>query len=162
ATMSSIVTAPSANLLADTIFANGLGAHPEGLVSEDETADVVQELLPLRQRMSPIMIAAHGSVDHKLGAELAMLNLAELQALRTHISLRQTQFITFLPTQLFVKIIQIFYGYGDSGVPGTVMTEGPACLRAEKLSWAEYVQVQEENADLGEVIRTRATADLVQ
>src|SRR5699024_12018130 len=85
--MSSIVTAPSANLLADTIFANGLGAHPEGLVSEDETADVVQELLPLRQRMSPIMIAAHGSVDHKLGAELAMLNLAELQALRTQITL---------------------------------------------------------------------------
>lgn len=160
--MSSIVTAPSANLLADTIFANGLGAHPEGLVSEDETADVVQELLPLRQRMSPIMIAAHGSVDHKLGAELAMLNLAELQALRTQITLREKQLLTHQPTQLFAPINPKDHGFVDSVVPDTAMTEGPARLRAEKLSLAEYVQVQEENADLGEVIRTRATADLVQ
>src|SRR5699024_12670900 len=97
ATMSSIGPAPSAHRLADTISANGLGAHPEGLGSEDETADVAQELLPLRQRMSPIMIAAPGSVDHKLGAELAMLNLAELQALRTQITLREKQLLTHQP-----------------------------------------------------------------
>src|SRR5699024_9037099 len=90
---------PSVSLLADTIFANGLGANPNGLLSED--VDAVEDLLPLRQRMSQTMMAAHDSVDDKLGSELAMCSLAELQALRTQITLREKQLLTHETADLF-------------------------------------------------------------
>ncbi|WP_022869447.1 HNH endonuclease [Yaniella halotolerans] len=160
--MSHTVTAPSANLLADTIFANGLGAHPEGLVSEDDTPDPTQELLPLRQRMSSTMLTAHDAVDDKLGSELATFTLAELQALRTQITLREKQLLTHEPTDLFAPIDPKDHGFVDSVVPDTATREDTACPQSGKLSLAEYVQIQEENTDLAEIVSTRATADLVQ
>lgn len=160
--MSQALTAPSTNLLADTIFANGLGAHPDGLVCDDENIDVIEELLPLHQRMSQTMLVAHDSVDDKIGSDLATLNLAELQALRTQITLREKQLLTHEPTDLFAPVDPTDHGFANCVNPDTEKSENTACVQADKLSLAEYVQIQQENADLTEIVGTRATADLVQ
>lgn len=157
---SSTAAAPSVSLLADTIFANGLGANPNGLLSED--VDAVEDLLPLRQRMSQTMMAAHDSVDDKLGSELAMCSLAELQALRTQITLREKQLLTHETADLFAPIDPKDHGFVDSVNPDTDSTDAAASVPAEKLSLVEYVQIREENADLAGIVSTRATADLVQ
>ena len=126
--------APSVSLLADTIFANGLGANPNGLLSED--VDAVEDLLPLRQRMSQTMMAAHDSVDDKLGSELANCSLAELQALRTQITLREKQLLTHETADLFAPIDPKDHGFVDSVSPDTDSTDAAASVPAEKLSLA--------------------------
>lgn len=155
---------PSVNVLADTIFANGLGANPDGLLSDaDNEFDVVDELLPLRQRMSEVMMAAHESIDEKAGAVLADLSLAELQALQTQIRLREQQLLTGSePTELFAPIRPEDHGFHKSIVP-TAEVPSPQLKRSlDRLSLVEYVQIREESADLAETVSTRATADLVK
>lgn len=162
--MISTAAAPSANLLADTIFANGLGANPNGLLSEDDDVDAVEELLPLRQRMSDAMITAHESVDGKLGSALATCTLTELQALRTQITLREKQLLitTDDMTELLAPIDPEAHGFAGSTIPSEPPTAAADRVSAEKLSLVEYVQIREENADLAEIVSTRATADLVK
>src|SRR5699024_4732099 len=74
----------SGSLLAETIFANGLGANPTGLVVDDEHFNAIEDLLPLRQRMSDVMITAHESVHRQVGEALADFTLAELQRSEEH------------------------------------------------------------------------------
>lgn len=154
---------PSANLLADSIFANGLGAHPTGLLSGTDDMDAVEALLPLRQRMSDVMLAAHESVDQQLGPTVATLNLAELQALRTQITLREKQLLVTSENaaDLFAPIDPKDHGFATSIIPHAQAPDDAGPNSTDKLSLMEYVQIREENADLAKIVSTRATADLV-
>lgn len=154
---------PSINLLADTIFANGLGAHPNGLLPDCDDIDAVEHLVPLRQRMSDVMVTAHETVDEKMGSALADLNLAELEALRTQITLREKQVLTTSElTEVFAPLDPKDHGFAASTGPEHEAATAPDRTTEGHLSLVEYVQIREENADLAETVSTRATADLVQ
>src|SRR5699024_8412955 len=95
----------SGNLLAETIFANGLGANPSGLVVHDAFLNAVDDLLRLRQRMSDVMMTAHESVDRQVAEALADFTLAELQALKSQIPLREKPLLTTTEhSELFASI----------------------------------------------------------
>lgn len=153
----------SVNLLADTIFANGLGADPRGLVTHDDQFDAIEDLLPLRQRMSHVMISAHASVDRILGEHLAQLTLAELQALKTQVTLREKQLMTTQDhTELFAEEHVEYYGKPTSVDPEPDAAQTAPAEQSEKLSLLEYAQIREENTNLAEVVCVRSTADLVK
>ncbi len=154
--------APSLNLLADSIFANGLGADPIGLVTPDDDYDAIEDLLPLRQRMSDIMVAAHESVDQQVGTSLAGLTLAELQALRTQITLREKQLLTTNSVdELFDPIDPATFRTEET--ESTSATEpAPQPVAESRLTLLEYAQIREEYTNLANVVCTRTTADLVQ
>lgn len=183
----SVTAAPTAtaNLLADTVFAHGLGSDPTGLTEDTADTFLVEDLLPIRQRMSDAMLAAHASVDTKIGVTLLEFNVAELQALKTQLALREKQLLIREDhRELFAPIDPAQHGFGDSTIPSTVYgtdpqpvhqdtvpaapgeasteraPEDPACRM--KLSLVEYAQIREESADLDDVVTTRATADLVK
>ena len=153
-------TTTSLNLLADSIFANGLGANPTGLVTPDDDYDAVADLLPVRQRMSPVMIAAHEAVDQQVGASIATFDLAQLQAVRTQIALREKQLLTTTAqNELFASIDPNEFRTHDPE-PSEHSSSGPA--QDTGLTLLEYTQIREEHTNLDEVVSTRATADLVQ
>lgn len=153
----------SGNLLAETIFANGLGTNPTGLVVDDEHFNAIEDLLPLRQRMSDVMITAHESVDRQVGEALADFTLAELQALKTQITLREKQLLTTTEhSELFASIDPQEFGVADSAVPVATPAATAQVRASEKLSLLEYAQIREEHTHLSTVVCTRTTADLVQ
>lgn len=153
---------PSINLLSDTIFANGPGVDPTGLLPAGGDIDAVEHLLPLHQRMSGVMIAAHESVDRKLGAAIADLTVAELEALRTQITLREKQVLTSSsPTEVFAPLLPGDYGFTKASSPESDEATTSRRNTDERLSLVEYAQIREENAALAETVSTRATADLV-
>ena len=153
----------SVNLLADTIFSNGLGANPRGLISHDEHFDAIEDLLPLRQRMSNVMISAHASVDRSMGAQLSKLTLAELQALRTQITLREKQLMaTENHTELFAEEHLAHYEKPNADASGSPDASTGTPSHSDKLSLLEYAQIRQENTNLAEVVCVRSTADLVK
>lgn len=153
----------SVNLLADTIFSNGLGANPTGLVSDDDHFDAVEDLLPLRQRMSQVMISAHASVDRTMGEQLSRLTLAELQALRTQIILREKQLVTTEDhSELFAEMHPKHHGQHNSQAADPTDVPSSGTEHSDKLSLLEYVQIREENTNLSEIVCVRSTGDLVK
>lgn len=161
----------SVNLLADTVFANGLGADPTGLLKDAEDTedfDAVDDLLPLHQRMSHVMVSAHAAVDQQAGQVLASLSLAELQALKTQATLREKQLLTTRdPAELFAPIDPNEHGFTDAVIPDTANTSPPEDEASDdgapaKLSLTQYAQIRQEATHLDEIVTTRATADLVK
>lgn len=163
-----IVSTPAASptssidLLADSIFANGLGMDLTGLVTSDDDCDAVEDLLPLRQRMSEVMLAAHEAVDQQVGASVAKMSIAELQALTTQITLREKQILTTTPLDtLFSPIDPKDFRTEDTAPPATEGSS-PAPAATSRLTILEYAQIREEHTNLANVVATRTTADLVQ
>ena len=162
-------TKPSINLSADSIFADGLGTAPTGLVDETDEIESVEELLPLSQRMSPVMLSAHASVDSKLGDALTTFTLAELQALKTQATLRERQLLTTSSgDELFTDIAVSSTAPNDA--TSTTDTRIPTADEEQperssplprKLSRLEYAQIRQDNVHLSNVVCIRATADLV-
>lgn len=163
---------PSINLFADSIFTNGLGAAPAGLIDNDDDFESVEDLLPPSQRLSPVMLAAHASVDRQLGSSLTTLTLPELQALHTQVTLREKQLLTACDDhELFSKPTNpstqkdapASVAEKETSPSGAVVpehsSEPPA--GADKLSRLEYAKVRQENVNLSNVVCIRATADLV-
>jgi len=151
---------PSINQLTDSISSNGLGTVQPGLVSKDEDFEQVEDLLPLHQRMSPVMVAAHASVNRSLGTQLANLTLAELQALKTQVTLQEKQLLTTANhSELFAEISP-----NEINTAGTAAAETTSLQpqRTDKLNLLEYTQIRQENAHLSRVVCVRATADLVK
>lgn len=154
---------PSLNLLADSIFAQGLGTDPIGLVPDIEDFDPVTDLLPVRQRISDVMIAAHETVDRKVGTQVAQLSLAELQALRTQISLREKQLLTTRPPEeLFAPIDPDTFRSNDADSSSGEVVSHEETIGESRLTLLDYAQIREEHSNLTNIVSTRATADLVQ
>lgn len=152
----------SLNLLADSIFANGLGADPTGLVTPEDDYDAVSDLLPLQQRMSPAMIAAHESVDQQVGADIATFDLAQLQAAKTQIALREKQLLTTRGQgELFAPFDQKTFRMDETEPPSEDHSAADSAPDP-RLTVLEYAQIREEQTNLDDVVATRATADLVQ
>lgn len=151
----------SLNLLADSIFANGLGLDPDGLVTPDDDYDAVADLLPVHQRMSPVMIAAHEAVDQQVGAIVATFDLAKLQAMRTQLALREKQLLVSRPRdELFAPIDpKTFRAEKTDQLPDRA---NDASISEHRLTILEYARIREEHTNLDDVVSTRTTADLVQ
>jgi len=171
---------PSVSMQNDSLFSDELPASPLSPRSGNDESTPIEELLPLSQRMSSVMVAAHAAVDEKLGAELATLTLAELQALQTRVTIREKQLLTTSDTEtLFAEMPPLRKGAKDhvsttalsptasdsprsDSFESTRYVETPATPSGGKLSQLEYAQVRQENAHLAEVVCVRATADLVK
>src|SRR5690625_1388980 len=171
---------PSINLQNDSWFSDALQASPLGHRSGGDESTPLEELLPLSQRMSSVMVAAHDAVDKKLGTVLATLTLAELQALQTRVTLQEKQLLTTSDAEaLFADMPPLSKGSEDnvsttaarptaSDSPRPVSSESTSYVETStssiggKLSQLEYAQVRQDNAHLAEVVCVRATADLVK
>lgn len=167
-------TQSSANLVAETLTPPELvpGSAPPG--SEATDAESFEELLPLSQRMSKVMVAAHISIRDKFGAHLATLTLAESQALTTQLMQHEKQLLTTSdPAALFSDIQPLQLDSEDP--PGTTSDPGKRLSGSaddgpheklprheHRLSLLEYTQIRQDNSHLSDVVCVRATADLVK
>lgn len=169
AALSEDSAALSANLLGETMFSDD--SRLTGLVTGDDGFERFEDLLPPSQGFSPVMLAAHTSVDRKLGAHLADFTLAEFQALQTQMTLRQRQLLTTSnPDDLFAELQPSHREQHSVDVEeppaGSASANYPAdssdAPPVDQLSLLEFAQIQQENSNLADTVAIRTTADLVK
>lgn len=165
----------STNLVAEALVGDGVSLNTNRHSADDQILSL-EDQLPVSQRMSPVMIAAHSAIERQFGPQLATLTLAEMQALQTRLTLQEKHLLTTSnPTELFSDVQPHEASYDESAAKKTPpepagqsaelsghRAEEELRYSEERLSPLEYAQIRQENSDLSGVVCVRATADLIK
>ena len=146
----------SANLVAEPLLNNRLG-FDTGQSSSDDDVVSLEDQLPVSQRFSPVMVAAHASVERQFGAQLPALTLAELQALQTRLTLQEKHLLTTTDrSELFSDMPPHQYGHDEAAAEKTDQTPPDSSGLASEGS---APQSDKENETRQERLSPRVRAD---